>query len=258
MYDCIAGFYNRYTNDIDYKKIANYTERCLKKFGLPKRSDGGAVPMLLDVACGTGVLTCMLAERGYEMIGLDVSEEMLYEAEERAQDKNLDILWLCQDMCKMDLFGTVSAMICMTDGINHITSETKLEKFFKRIRNFIDDDGLFIFDVLSEKYFAEEVGSNVFFDDRDDGSCLWTSKYDANKRICKYNVVFYDLCDEENSLYERFDDTVTERAWTDDEVCGAFSEAGFENVGVFDGLSFKDADSDSLRKLYVIRKIKSV
>ncbi|MBQ8827568.1 MAG: class I SAM-dependent methyltransferase, partial [Clostridia bacterium] len=233
---------------------AEFAENLFRKFGLPPRSDGGSVPLILDIACGTGVLTCMLAERGNEMVGLDISEDMLYEARERALGKNLDILWLCQDMCKIDMFGTVSAMICVTDGINHITTVNRLEKFFMRIRNFIDDDGLFLFDVLSEKYFSEVVGSNVFFDDREDGSCLWTSKYNEAKRICKYDVIFYELADSDSGLYERYDDTVTEKAWTDGEITTAVGKAGFSVEGIFNGATLKKADKNSLRKFFLIRK----
>ncbi|MBQ8164586.1 MAG: class I SAM-dependent methyltransferase [Clostridia bacterium] len=254
MYNNIAGFYNRYTTDIDYGKIADYLEKIFRKFGLPERSDGGKVPMILDVACGTGNLTCILAERGYEMIGLDMSEEMLAEAEERAAEKNIDILWLCQDMCKMDMYGTVSAMVCITDGINHITSDASLKRFFMRIKNFIDDGGLFVFDALSEKYFETVVGTNTFFDDSDEGTCIWTSNYNKNKKICRYNVTFFELYDAENELYERFDDTVCEKAWSDEDITNASKDAGFTVEKVFNGTTMKEASDDSLRKFYVLRK----
>lgn len=254
MYSNIAGFYNRYTADIDYNKIADYLEKIFKKFGLPERSDGGDVPMLLDVACGTGELTCILADRGYEMIGLDISEEMLAEARDKAFSEDLDVLWLCQDMCKMDMYGTVSAMFCVTDGINHILTEKALYSFFDRIKNFIDDGGLVIFDALSEKYFSDVVGNNTFFDDGDEGTCIWTSKYSPKTKICKYNITFFELVDEEQELYERSDDVVKERVWTDSDFSEAASAAGFKFEAAFDGMSLKVADDNTLRKFFVFRK----
>jgi len=255
MYGNIAGFYNRYTKDIDYEKIADYIEKIFRKFGLPERSDGGKVPMILDIACGTGALTCILAERGYEMIGLDLSEEMLAEARESAFAKDLDILWLCQDMCKIDMYGTVSAMICITDGLNHITSEKALKTFFLKIKNFIDDGGLVIFDVLSEKYFESVVGSNTFFEDSEEGMCIWTSRYNKKKRICDYDVTFFELVDEESPLYERFDDSVREKAWLDAEIIEASQAAGFVVQKIYNEMSNKNADDASLRKFFVLRKI---
>lgn len=254
MYSNIAGFYDKYTTDIDYEKIADYLEKLFKKYGLPNRSDGGNVPLLLDIACGTGSLTCVLAERGYEMIGLDMSEEMLAEANERASSENLDIMWLCQDMCRMDMYGTVSAMICITDGINHIISEKALNRFFARIRNFIDDGGLFIFDALSEKYFENVVGDNTFFDDGEDGTCVWNSKYNAKTKICNYNITFFELCDEEKQLYVRCDDVVRERAWSEDDFTLAAHSAGFSVLAVYDGHTLKNATVDALRKIFVLRK----
>lgn len=254
MYGNIANFYNRYTSDIDYKKIADYLEKLFRKYGLPERSDGGDVPMILDVACGTGELTCILAKRGYEMIGLDMSEEMLAEARDKAFAEDSDILWLCQDMCKMDMYGTVSAMICITDGINHITSEKSLRNFFLRIKNFIDDGGLFIFDALSEHYFEKIVGNNTFFDDGEDGTCIWTSKYNPKTKICKYNVTFFECCDDEEQLYERYDDIVREKVWSDEDFSEAAASAGFSVLAVLDGTSMKKASDDTGRKFFVLRK----
>lgn len=254
MYGKIAGFYDKYTTDIDYKKIADYIEKLFKKFGLPQRSDGGTVPMILDVACGTGSLTCILAERGYEMIGLDLSEEMLMEAESNSAAKGLDIMWLCQDMCEIDMYGTVSAIICITDGINHIVSDKALKKFFMKIKNFIDAGGIFIFDVLSEKYFESVVGTDMFFEDGDDGMCIWTSSYNKKTKLCKYNITFFELCDEENELYERFDDFVCEKAWSDEIITACSADAGFSAAGVFNGMTMKPADENTMRKFFVLRK----
>ncbi len=284
MYEGVAKFYDRYTTDLNHKKVADFAEKCFSRYGnkgiasvrskrkkalaneFPdsdeKTVNGADVEnstLVLDCACGTGALTCILAERGYDMTGLDISQEMLFSAMESAEQKNLDILWLCQDMCKMNMYGSFAALLCMTDGVNHIMNRKRLDAFFSRIYNFIDKGGLLIFDFLTDKYFEKRVGNNVFFEDGEDGSCLWTSRYNAKSLICTYNVIVYEQCaDEKDSLcgeplFSRSDDCIREKAWTFDEMAASVVSAGFEICCTCADTSFTCADSDSER-VYIVAK----
>jgi hypothetical protein len=123
--------------------------------------------------------------------------DMLYTAMDAAEAKGLEILWLCQDMCRMDMYGSFAAVLCMTDGVNHITTRKRLDAFFKRIYNFVDEGGLLIFDFLTPYHFESRVGKggNVFYEDGEEGTCLWTSCYNEKSGICRYDITVYHRCD---------------------------------------------------------------
>ncbi len=278
MYDGVARFYDRYTADLNHEKMADFAEKCFARWGNKGLSEvkklrkadcqstadtvnGEDVEnstLVLDCACGTGLLTCIMAKRGYDMTGLDISQEMLYSAMERAGNEGLDnILWLCQDMCKIDMYGAFSAVLCMTDGINHLTTQKRLEGFLNRVYNFIDDGGLLIFDFLTENYFKNRVGNNVFFDDGEDGTCLWTSRYNAKSGICTYDITVYEAFgtdeDGEALIYTRSDDKITEKAWSLDEIKAALCGSRFKVCKAFSGMTSKEAD-DSSERIFIVAK----
>lgn len=279
MYNGVAKFYDRYTADLNHVKVADFVEKCFRKYGnkgisrVRELQNGGAVAqtdnggingsdvenstLVLDCACGTGALTCIMAQRGYDMTGLDISRDMLYSAMESAEILGVDILWLCQDMRKIDMYGSFSAVLCMTDGVNHLITEKQLYEFFDRVYNFIDDGGLLIFDFLTEKYFQKKIGDNVFFEESDEGTCLWTSKYNTKTGVCTYDITVYELC--EDGYYERADDRIREKAWSSGKIKEFLENRGFEICAESGRLSLglkAKADNDSERVYIVARKPK--
>lgn len=274
MYDGVAKFYDRYTADIPYAKIADFAEKCFRLYGNAgiseiargKRSrtvkdsslqNGADVPrstLVLDCACGTGTLTCLLAQRGYDMTGVDISREMLQTASENAAESGLDILWLCQDMRKINMYGSYAAVLCMTDSINHLTTEKQLEAFFGRIYHFIDDGGLLIFDFLTPHHFETNVGNNVFFEDNEGGSCLWTSSYQPKSGICTYDILLYECLEEDSALYTRTEDRIREKAWSPEYITEVLQKKGFEICTFSDGLSFSPVKKDTARVFAAARK----
>ena len=140
-YEFLAGCYDRFTYDVDYAAWADYIEQHFRKRGLPGKT-------VLDLACGTGSLTRELALRGYEMIGVDLSAEMLAEAAEKNRNVGeISPMFLCQPMEKLDLYGTIDACVCCLDSVNYVTSPKKLQKAFERVHLFLMPGGLFLFDV---------------------------------------------------------------------------------------------------------------
>ena len=281
MYDGVAKFYDTYTTDLDHGKVADFAEKCFLKYGnagikavasgQKKTKPAGEnfingedvenSTLVLDCACGTGVLTCLLGERGYDMTGLDISMDMLYTAMDSSAEKGLDILWLCQDMCKMDMYGSFAAVLCMTDGVNHITTRKRLDAFFKRIYNFVDDGGLLIFDFLTPSHFEARVGKggNVFFEDGDQGTCLWTSRYNEKSGICKYDITVYQRCenaenDDAEELFTRTDDSIREKAWSLGEITESLTAGGFTIKRSCGSLNFGKVKEDSGRVYVVARK----
>ena len=280
MYDGVAKFYDTYTADLNHEKVADFAEKCFFKYGNPgikavasgqnltKGDEVGGVngedvensTLVLDCACGTGALTCILGERGYDMTGLDISMDMLYTAMDTAESKGLEILWLCQDMCRMDMYGSFAAVLCMTDGVNHITTRKRLDAFFKRIYNFVDDGGLLIFDFLTPSHFESRVGKggNVFYEDGEEGTCLWTSRYNEKSGICEYDITVYQRCDVDDNedaeeLFTRTDDSIREKAWSLEEITESLLGAGFKVRRTCGSLSFGKVKEDSGR-VYVVAK----
>lgn len=233
MYDGLALFYNNLTYDIDYAELARFADKTVKNSrAFREYVKRGEKPILLDAGCGTGRLIGALRDR-YDCIGLDCSEEMLSVAiEEYGRD---DILWICQDMARMDLYGTVTAVISLTDSVNHLLTESKLRAFFSRAHNFLDPGGVLVFDVLSESRFEAADRGECNFDDLGDTFCFWLSRYSRKTGICSHNIVCFGKAGPEGDLFERTDDTVREKFWSAPETESFLRDAGFVNIRHFSG-----------------------
>lgn len=241
--------------DLDYEALAQFSKRMFERSEFFRKEER---PIVLDLACGTGNLTLKLQEFGYDLIGLDISSDMLEiarEQEEKKSGKN-EILWLAQDMVDLDLFGTVAAMVCGTDGINHIIGEKDLKSFFKKVYNFLEYSGIFVFDSLSERYFKEVVGNNTYCVSDDFESCIWQSTYNEKRRQVNYNITTYEMIDEQNKVYKRFDDIVIERAWTHKNLEKHIKTANLEIIDVFSSINEDPKGDLDLRSYYVVQKKK--
>ena len=165
-YDFLAGCYDEFTTDVGYSAWADYIEAHFRRRGLPGKT-------VLDLACGTGSLTRELAQRGYEMIGVDLSPEMLAEAAETNQDVDgIPPIFLCQSMDKLNLYGTIDACVCCLDSVNYVTDPKKLQKAFERIYLFLMPGGVFLFDINTPEKLRGLDGQ-VFLDETEDAYCVW-------------------------------------------------------------------------------------
>lgn len=251
MYEAIASFYNRYTYDIDYKKQAAFLHRCFRRYAGTACSEGA--PIVLDAACGTGTSTMLLADMGYDMIGLDLSPEMLQIAAETAASQKKNITWICQDMCKMNLFGTVQAVCCMTDGLNHILRKKDLERFFKRVYLFTEPGGIFVFDALTEYYFLNVISGNIFCQEFDDSCCIWSGSYSPRTGKCVYDITCFEE-EKKNGLYHRYSDLVTEKVWPEEFLLQNLAACGLEPLSVFRNMNFSSCTDRDERRYYVCRR----
>lgn len=174
-YGPLSLWYDTLTGDIPYGEFADFYE---ERFNF----DGGEFKTLLDLCCGTGTLTALMAHRGYEMIAVDASADMLMQASGKASDAEIVPLYLCQDACELDLYGTVDAAYCSLDGINYISPD-KLGRVFDRLHLFVRPYGLFIFDIKTPESFRALDGE-IFVDETDDVLCLWRA--DFLRRITRF------------------------------------------------------------------------
>lgn len=243
-YGSFARCYDRLTENVDYKSYAAYIKRLFESYG-------ENIFSVLDVACGTGTLTAELSKLGYEMIGVDMSEDMLSEAQTKKAEENLDILYLCQSAEELDLFGTVQGAVCTLDSLNHITDENTVIEAFKKISLFMEKDGIFIFDMNTEYKHREVLGDNTFVYDLDDVYCVWQNEFDEENMITH---VYLDFFIEEEGLYERFSEEFDERAYSQEKVKEWLGISGFELVDFFEEFTEDSPKEDTERIVYVARK----
>ncbi len=242
-YQDFAPLYDKLTFDVDYENITAFIHKILKKHGL-------ASGMVLDLACGTGTLTLALSRLGYEMLGADLSEDMLSVA--RQKEGAEQILFLNQPMDDFELYGTVDAIVCVLDSINYLTEPEALIQTFRLCANYLNPGGVLIFDVNSEYKFRSILGSETYTYETDDIFYCWENDYDENERLCDLYLTFF--CREEGGLYRRVDEVHTQRAYSDAELCSAISGAGLSLVARYDNYSDKAPDDTSQRIVYEVKK----
>lgn len=231
-------------SDVNYGVWADYIESVFSHYG--KRPS-----LLVDLGCGTGSMCIELAMRGYDMIGVDISPDMLSKASVKSRERNLDILFLNQDMSSFELFGTVDAALCLMDSLNYITDLRSLKRMLCLVYNYLNPGGIFIFDINSEYKLKSLLGSNVFYSIDDRQAYIWQNDYNPRNRVCTFELTFFSR---EGEHYRRFDETHIERAYRVKDLEGYLRSAGFIINGIFDGLSFKRYKKNSERIFFVCVK----
>ena len=244
-YSEFADVYDILMKDAKYKKRTAYLWKLFKTHGKTPK-------LLLDLACGTGEFSVAFAMKGVEVIGVDMSEDMLAVAREKTADNGLDILYLCQKAEELDLYGTVDGAICCLDSLNHITDINKLSKAEKRVSLFMEEGSLFIFDLNTEYKHRNILGNNTFVMDEEEVYCVWQNRFDEKRLITDINLDFFL---EDGDTYIRSSESFKERAYTKEQIEGILNKAGLEIQAVYDDLSFESQKEDNERIIYVTKKV---
>lgn len=245
-YGSFAYFYDRLTENVDYDGIAQQIDKWVERFG-------GRHGILLDLACGTGSLSEALARRGFDVIGVDNSEEMLNAALDKKFDSGLNIQYLRQDMRRLDMYGTIDVTVCVLDSINHLTSDRDALEAFKCVSLFAYPDGLFIFDVNTLYKHEKVLADSAFLYSLDGLYCGWQNEYDKTDSSVNICLDFFE--EEEDGGYKRYSEEFKEIYLPPERIKQLLDEAGFEILGVFDGYSDLKLHERSERAVYVCRKI---
>ncbi len=246
-YQYFAWHYDRLTNNIDYQKRAEYFDTLIKKFS---GKEGG---ILLDLACGTGSLSEKFAVMGYDVVGVDNSECMLNEALDKKFDSGLNIQYLCQDMCELDMFGTIDITICALDSINHLECFEDVKRTFERVSLFTEPNGLFIFDMNTVYKHREVLANNIFTYETDDVYCVWENSYFEKNNEVSINLEFFER---DGEVYRRYSENFSETAYDTDIIENLTESVGFEILARYEGDSFDPVKEDSQRIVYVLRKVR--
>ncbi|MBR1780564.1 MAG: class I SAM-dependent methyltransferase [Oscillospiraceae bacterium] len=225
-YEALAHFYDQLTQDVDYAAWADWLETCFKGAKTP-------VNLVLDLACGTGSLSLELARRGYGVVGVDLSEEMLMEAMEKAAalPEEQRPTFLCQSMDRLDLYGTVDACVCCLDSVNYVTDAALLRRAFRRVHTFLMPGGRFVFDVNTPEKLAAMDGQ-TFLDETEDVYCVWRADYDKRRRVCTYGFDLFER-DAESGRWSRDGEYHEEKAWTLNQLRRWLEQAGFARITLY-------------------------
>lgn len=243
-YGAFAAFYDALTDDVDYAAWADYLLAAFSRHG-------GAAHTVLDLCCGSGSLSLELADRGCEVIGVDGSADMLAVAREKAAAEGRDILFLCQDVRALDLYGTVDGAVCMLDSLSHILHTEDLREIFRRLGLFIAPDGLLIFDVNTPYKHAHVLGDNAFVYEREEFVCAWRNRYLPATHEVEMALDFF--LEEEDGTYTRYTDSVRERAYSLQTWKNLLTEAGFDLLGVYGERRFTAPAEDAQRWVLVAK-----
>lgn len=242
-YTGFASVYDLFMDNIPYKEWSVYLIGLLKEYGV-------ANGLVLDLGCGTGVMTELLAEAGYDMIGIDLSEEMLEIAMEKREQSGHDILYLCQDMREFELYGTVRAIVSVCDSMNYVLEEDEiLDMLTSAARNYLDYGGLFIFDMNTEYKYRELLGEQTIAENREEGSFIWENYYDEEEMINEYNLTLFIR--EESDYYRKYEETHYQRAYSLDTIRSLVEKSGLKLLHIYDAFTHEPAKEDSER-VYVI------
>ena len=221
-YDALAASYDGLMADVEYRRRADYLVRQFRKSTIPVRT-------VLDLACGTGTIACLLAARGYEVVAADGSEEMLTQAAQKAAALEHPPLFLHQSMPRLQLGVTVDAAISTLDALNYLTRREDLRETLRRVCRWLRPGGLFLFDV-NTPYKLRRMDGQVYLDETEDSYCVWRTFYAPGRKICTYQVDLFQLNDD--GSWDRAFEEHRERAWEREELEADLTEAGFEAVRV--------------------------
>lgn len=245
-YTSFAEVYDTFMDNVPYEEWAEYLAELLQEYDI---EDG----LVLDLGCGTGSLTEILATKGYDMIGADGSAEMLEIAMEKKEQSGHDILYLLQDMREFELYGTVRAVVSVCDCVNYITDEKELEQVFRLVNNYLDPEGIFIFDFNTEYKYKEILGEQTIAEDREDCSFIWDNYYYEDESMNEYELTLF-IKERDSNLYRKYQEMHYQKAYTLDAMRELVEWSGLEFVTAYDAYTRKAPTETSERVCVVARE----
>lgn len=238
-YDALAAFYDALTWDIPYEKILDFWETVL-------RQEGKQPETVLDLACGTGSLSVLLAGKGYRVIGSDRSEEMLTAAADKAAGLDNMPFFICQEMQKTSLPYPVDWIVCCLDGINYLTDPEDCRETFRRCYESLEKGGILTFDINSS-YKLRSLDGQVWLDENDDAYCVWRTEFEEEENICYYGV---DLFSRKGDVWLREFEEHRQYAYSVKQLTEYLKDAGFRDVRAYGDFSM-EAPGEEAQRIFI-------
>lgn len=246
MYTSLASFYDKLNTSVDYDAIFSMISKIFRENGV------GEDALLLDLACGTGVLTVRFAKKGYDMIAVDLSEDMLMTARENADDAEVFPLFLCQDMRSLDLYGTVEGGYCCLNSLNYLEEESELDTVFSHLKHFVAPGGVFVFDVNTAYKFHHTYGENIYIYDEEGVYCIWQNSTEESPLAANFDLTFFKKG--RDGRYTRLEESQRQIYLSPKAIERAYTENGFETVACYGSTSFDAPKDDDEALWFVIRR----
>lgn len=274
-YSDFAAVYDELMDNIPYAEWCETLIQFIDKYGISKPVRGeNALPqdeasgtaerghmdellasernLVLDLGCGTGTLTELLSRRGYDMIGVDNSQDMLRIAIEKREKSESPILYLCQDMRELDLYSTVGTVISICDSINYLLKEEEVVQVFKLVNNYLYPGGIFIFDFNTVYKYEQVIGDATIAENREDCSFIWENFYDPQEKINEYDLTIF-VREQGRESFRRFFEAHYQKGYTLAQMQGFLAQAGLEMILALDGETHK-APSDTSERIYIVAR----
>lgn len=269
-YRSFASVYDEFMDGTDYQLTADKIQGIISRFGLSKPADertgasesrdvllAAEKNLVVDLGCGTGKLTEILADRGYDVMGIDLSEEMLQMALERRDNLRHRTLYLCQDMREFELFGTAGTFISVGDSVNYLLADEDMDKLLNRVNTFLYPGGIFIFDFKTLHLYRDVIGNSTIAEDREDCSFIWENWFDEETRINEYDLTLFIRdrdSDAGDNIFRKFQELHRQRGYTLPEMQDFASKAGLTWVTEMDSDTMGPVTSETERILCVVRE----
>ena len=244
-YTSFAAVYDTFMDNIPYEEWEKYLKSLLYEYGVREG-------LVLELGCGTGNMTEIKAQSGYDMIGVDNAEEMLEIAIEKRMKSGLDILYLQQDMREFELYGTVKAIVSVCDSVNYILEEEELEEVFRLVNNYLDPGGVFIFDFNTVYKYREILGDQTIAENREECSFIWDNYYYEEERINEYELSLF-IREGDSELYRKYQETHFQKAYDLETMKRLITQSGLEYITAYDAFT-KEAPTRVSERIYVIAR----
>jgi len=257
-YQDFAGVYDELMDGIPYEQWGGRIDSLIRKYGVskPERDVEGVLDsernLVVDLGCGTGTLTELMYGKGYDMIGVDISEAMLNIAMRKKENSGAEILYLLQDMRELELYSTVGTIYSVCDSLNYILEEEELLTVFALVNNYLFPGGIFIFDFNTDYKYREVIGDATIAENRDDCSFIWENFYDPEEEINEYDLTVFVR--DEGSLFRKFTETHLQRGYTVEQMSRLVEQAGMAVVEIMDADTGEKVTDQSQRVYLVARE----
>ena len=242
----LANTYDLLNDGIDHVAWADFIEECVKRFSDIEVSE------ICETACGTGIMACELARRGYSVTASDISEDMLSMAENRSRNEDLSVRFVVQDMRYTKMYSKKDLILCLLDSMNYLTHREDIKSALESACENLHDGGLFIFDMNSKYKFENIYADNAYVLESDGVYCGWQNFYNPNTKICDFYLSIFT--ENDDGSYTRSDENQREKMYTVRQITKLIDESGFELCGIFSDFDFSEGCEDRDERLYYVLK----
>ena len=243
-YTDFALVYDTLMDNTPYEEWCERVTSILKENGITN-------DLVLDLGCGTGTLTELLAKKGYDMIGIDLSYEMLARAMEKREQSGLSILYLQQDMREFELYGTVKAVVSVCDSLNYLLEDEEVIETFRLVNNYLDPEGVFVFDFNTVHKYRDVIGDTTIAENREECSFIWENYYHEEECVNEYEVTFFI---KEGEFFRRFEETHYQRGYTFEQMQDFLEQAGLVLMSACDSDTQGEVTAESERVCMVAKE----